>query len=53
MVFYPDGRTDNATIVCTAAGQHVSNPDYRSELEAYRRDKEIAAIMRERSSVCG
>jgi hypothetical protein len=53
MVFYPDGSQDSATIVCTASGQHVSNPNYASELEAYRRDKEIAAIMRERTSVCG
>lgn len=53
MVFYPDGRCDDATIVCKADGQHVSNPNYRSELEAYRNEVAIAAIMRERSSVCG
>jgi hypothetical protein len=44
---------DNATIVATASGQGVSNSDYRSELEAYRHDKEIATIMRQRTSVCG
>lgn len=48
------GRTfepDNARTVCVAEGQTVSNRDYRSELEAYRHDREIAAIMRERSAV--
>jgi hypothetical protein len=53
MVFYPDGRIENATIVCTASGQAVSNRDYKSELEAYQNDRAIAAIMRERTSVCG
>jgi hypothetical protein len=53
MVFYPDGRDNGATIVSTADGQHVSNRDYKSELEAYRNEVAIAAIMRERSSVCG
>jgi hypothetical protein len=48
MVFSPN---DNAILVCTAEGQSVTNPDYKSELEAYRNDREIAAIMRERSAV--
>jgi hypothetical protein len=51
------GRTfepDNAALVSTStAKQGVTNADYRSELEAYRNDKAIAAIMRERTSVCG
>jgi hypothetical protein len=51
------GRTfepDNATLVSTSdAKQGVTNRDYKSELEAYRNDKAIAAIMRQRSSVCG
>jgi len=49
------GRTfepDNATIVSTSDGQTPTG-SYRSELEAYLADKEIAAIMRERTSVCG
>lgn len=49
-IFEPN---DNAILVCTVDGQHTSNPDYKSELEAYRNDKAIAAIMRQRSSVCG
>jgi hypothetical protein len=51
------GRTfepDNATIVSTSdAKQGVTNRDYASELERYNRDREINAIMRQRSSVCG
>jgi hypothetical protein len=51
------GRTfepDNATLVSTAEGKApATNRDYKSELEAYRNDREINAIMRQRSSVCG
>lgn len=51
------GRTfepDNATLVSTASDkQGVTNRDYASELEAYNRDREINAIMRQRTSVCG
>jgi hypothetical protein len=51
------GRTfepDNAVLVSSAsAKQGVTNPDYKSELDAYNRDREISAIMRQRSSVCG
>lgn len=51
------GRTflpDNAALVSTSdAKQGVTNRNYKSELEAYKRDKEINAIMRQRSSVCG
>lgn len=50
MVFSPN---DNAILVCTAEGQNVSNPDYRSDLEAYLKDREIDSIMRQRTSVCG
>jgi hypothetical protein len=50
MVFEPN---DNAILVCTVDGQSISNPDYTSELEAYRKDREINAIMRQRTSVCG
>jgi len=54
MTFYPDGSCDNATLVSTASvKQGVTNPDYKSELESYLRDKDIAAIMRQRTSVCG
>ncbi len=51
MVFDP--REDNATIVHTSEGQAPCRTDYTSELEAYMRDREINAIMRQRSSVCG
>lgn len=50
------GRTfepDNAELMSTADKQGVTNPDYKSELESYKRDQEINAIMRQRSSVCG
>lgn len=51
------GRTfepDNAILVSTSDGKSpATNADYRSELEAYRNDREINAIMRQRSSVCG
>jgi hypothetical protein len=50
------GRTflpDNAQVVSVATGQTTTNRNYKSELEAYKRDKEINAIMRQRSSVCG
>jgi hypothetical protein len=43
---------DNATIVSTSDGQSPTG-SYRSELEAYLADKEINAIMRQRTSVCG
>ena len=51
MIFDP--RDDNSTLVCTASGQGVTNPDYASELEEYLNRQNIAAIMRQRTSVCG
>lgn len=50
------GRTfepDNAILASTSDGQTTTNRDYKSELEAYRQEREINAIMRQRSSVCG
>lgn len=51
MVFDP--REESATIVHTSEGQAPCRTDYTSELEAYWKDREINAIMRQRSSVCG
>lgn len=51
MVFDP--REPSATIVHTSEGQAPCRTDYQSEYEAYLRDREIAAIMRQRTSVCG
>jgi hypothetical protein len=51
MIFDPNEAS--ATIVHTSEGQAPCRTDYTSELEAYLRDKEINAIMRQRTSVCG
>jgi hypothetical protein len=49
-IFEPN---DNAILVSSSSGQGTTNPDYKSELEAYRNERMIATIMRERTSVCG
>jgi hypothetical protein len=52
MVFYPDGRENGAKLVSSTDGKSpVINSDYKSELEAYLRDKEINLIMRQRHGV--
>ena len=55
MTFHPDGSiTDgNATIVASFSGQVRQGADYRSELEQYRQEREIRAVMTQRHSVCG
>jgi hypothetical protein len=46
-----DPNDSNATLVHTSEGQSPCKTDYASEYEAYLKDRDIAAIMRERSAV--
>lgn len=47
---YAAEADSNVTLVSTATGQGVSNPDYRAEVEAWRNDREIAYLMRSNSN---
>jgi hypothetical protein len=57
MVFYPDGTTSNATLVDEQAYRDGRKQDaaprasYEAELRAYRNDKMIDKLMRQRHGV--
>lgn len=53
MTFYPDGRTDNATLVSTSEERETTGTDYRSAVEDWQRERDIGSIMRQRHGVCG
>lgn len=49
---FDPNEVDNAILVSTSsAKQGVTNRDYTSELERYKRDREINAIMRQRHGI--
>jgi hypothetical protein len=48
-----DPNAGDATLVHTSEGQSPCNTEYQSELEAYFAERDIARLMRERTSVCG
>lgn len=52
------GRTflpedSDATLVTSASEKGVMNPDYRSDLEAYKHEREMSRLMMNRVGVCG
>lgn len=54
MTFYPDGSTDNATLVATSAqGQSTNLSAYEREWMDSHEARSIDRMMRERGSVCG